>query len=81
MDPNSISKASEDDNSITTKRKQGSYTFFLKYFLENEIFLDNLKFFFLIFSNFDFFISKVDSESLSTLWKIIFKREESKVDG
>ncbi len=27
----------------------GNYTFFLKYFLENEIFFDNLKFFVLIF--------------------------------
>ncbi len=31
----------------------GEYTFFLKYSLENEIFLDNLKFFVPIFSNFD----------------------------
>jgi hypothetical protein len=31
----------------------GNYTFFLKFFLENEIVLDNLKFFAPIFSNFD----------------------------
>jgi hypothetical protein len=31
----------------------GNYTFFLKFFLENEIFLDNLNFFVPIFSNFD----------------------------
>ncbi len=31
------------------KPSSGDYTFFLKYFLENEIFLDNLKFFVLIF--------------------------------
>ncbi len=64
----------------------GEYTFFLKYFLENEIFLDNLKFFVLIFSNFDkmhliFFASELDSELLSTFREIIFKREASRVEG
>ncbi len=60
-----------------------SYTFFLKYFLENEIFLENriflenLKFFVPIFYENDciffknpisfFFASELDSESLSTL--------------
>jgi hypothetical protein len=32
-------------SSPTTDRSRGDYTFFLKYFLENEIFLDNLKYF------------------------------------
>jgi hypothetical protein len=49
-----------------------------------------IQFFILIFSNFDCiflknaistFISEVDSESLSTLRKIIFKREASRVEG
>jgi hypothetical protein len=59
----------------------GKLHFFLKCFLENEIFFDNLKFFVLIFSNFVFFASELDSESLSTLLKIVFKREASRVEG
>ncbi len=72
----------------------GEYTFFLKYFLENEIFLDNLKLLILIFSNFNciflenaiFFFCLGDRFRItiygdSTLRKIIFKREESRVEG
>ncbi len=62
-------------------RFRGNYTFFLKFILENEIFLDNLKFFVVIFSNLNFFILEVDSESLSTLQNINFKREASRVEG
>jgi hypothetical protein len=55
----------------------GKLHFFLKFFLENKIFLDNFKFYVLIFSNFDciflenaisfFFALELDSKSLSTL--------------
>jgi hypothetical protein len=55
------------------------------------IFLDNLKFFRLHFlrkskiylrkCNLVFLASELDSESLSTLRKIIFKREASRVEG
>ncbi len=65
--------------------------FCLKCFLENEIFLDKLKFFGLDFlrkwfhflrnCNLVFFASEVDSESLSRLRKIICKREASSVEG
>ncbi len=62
------------------------YTFFLKFLLENEIFPEYQKFssqfsqICIAFSQkmqSQFFISEVDSESLSTHWKIIFKREAS----
>jgi hypothetical protein len=56
-----------------------------------KIILDNLKIFVLISSNFDciflenaisiFFYPEVDSESLSTLQNIKFKREASRVEG
>ncbi len=63
---------------------KGKLHFFLRLFLESEIFLDNLKIFRLDFlrkCNLVFFASEVDSESLSTLRKIIFKREASRVEG
>ena len=56
-----------------------------------QIFLDNLKFFVFIFLESQqvilenaiscFLVSELDSESLTTLRKIIFKREASRVEG
>jgi hypothetical protein len=69
----------------------GTLHFCSEIFLRNEIFLDNLKFFVPIFKENDciflenaisfFFASELDSESLSTLRKIVFKREASRVEG
>ena len=75
----------------TRDRYWGNSTFFLKFSQIVPIFLDNLKFFRLHFlrksksylrkCNLVFLVSELDSESLSTLREIIFKREASRVEG
>ncbi len=69
-------------------RSRGSYKgklhFFLKFFLENEIFLDKFKFLVPTFSNFDcifLFILEVDSDSLFMLQIFFLKCDVSRVEG